>query len=84
MYPSVTEVTPHEDFKLSITFDNGERGILDMKAHLDFGVFRRLKDYEDFCRVSVVFDSIEWESGVDLDPEFVYRNCVKLPETGVR
>ena len=28
MYPSDIEVVPHEDFTLSITFDNGEQRIL--------------------------------------------------------
>jgi hypothetical protein len=39
MYPSVKEVTAGSDYVLSIVFDNGERGILDMKEYLDFGVF---------------------------------------------
>ena len=72
MYPSVTKVLPREDFTLAIVFDNGEEGILDMRPHLGFGVFQRIADYEHFKRVRVVFDTIEWDSEVDLDPEFVY------------
>lgn len=72
MYPSVKEVIPNEDYLLSIEFDNGERGILDMKPYLDFGVFQKLKEANEFSRVRVSFDTIEWESGADLDPEFVY------------
>ena len=75
MYPSVKIVIPTDDYVLSIDFDNGERGMLDMKPFLDFGVFRRLKDRGAFERVRVAFDTIEWESGVDLDPEFVYEKC---------
>ena len=30
MYPAVKSVVPNEDFTLSIVFDNGEEGILDM------------------------------------------------------
>jgi hypothetical protein len=71
MCPAVSKVQPHEDFSLSIVFDDGEAGILDMKPYLDFGVFRRLRDYECFRRVKVAFDTVEWECGVDLDPEFV-------------
>jgi len=40
MYPSVSEVVPREDYTLSIVFENGERGILDLKPFLDFGVFQ--------------------------------------------
>lgn len=72
MYPSVMNVTPTEDYLLSIEFDNGESGILDMKPYLDFGVFQKLKERNAFNRVRVSFDTIEWESGIDLDPEFVY------------
>jgi len=75
MYPSVKEVVPREDYALSILFDNGESGILDMKSILDFGVFRRIKDYDKFRQIRVAFDTIEWDCGVDLDPEFVYAKC---------
>jgi hypothetical protein len=74
MYPSVKKVAPSEDYLLLIDFDNGESGILDMKPFLDFGVFRKLKEPNAFNRVRVSFDTIEWDSGVDLDPEFVYNN----------
>lgn len=75
MYPGVAKVVPNEDFTLAIVFDNGEEGSLDMKPYLDFGVFQRIKDYEHFKRVRVAFDTIQWDRGVDLDPEFVYAKC---------
>src|SRR5258708_27835771 len=76
MYPAVKEVLPHDDYTLTVVFDNGEKGVLDMKPMLDFGVFQTLKDYDTFKRVHVAFDTIEWECGVDLDPEFVYGKCM--------
>ncbi len=75
MYPSVVKVIPGENYVLDIVFDNGERGTLDMKPFLDTGIFRRLKDYDAFRKVQVSFDTIEWESGIDLDPEFIYATC---------
>lgn len=77
MHPSVTNVTPSDDYTLRIEFDNGESGTLDMKPYLDFGVFRRLRDKNAFERVRVSFDTVEWDSGIDLDPEFVYGKCRK-------
>lgn len=74
MYPSVKNVVPAENYIISIDFDNGESGILDMKPCLDFGIFQRLKDHNAFKRVRVSFDTIEWSSGIDIDPEFVYNN----------
>ena len=75
MTPSVSGVTPNEDFTLTVHFDNGEEGLLDMKPYLDFGSFRRIADSANFKRVRVAFDTIEWDAGVDLDPEFVYARC---------
>ncbi|MDN5871988.1 MAG: DUF2442 domain-containing protein [Nitrococcus sp.] len=75
MYPAVKNVEAREDYTLSIEFDNGEQGVLDMKEYLDFGVFERLKDLQAFKMVKVAFDTVEWETGLDLDPEFVYQKC---------
>jgi hypothetical protein len=75
MYRSVEKVVPNKDFTLSVVFDNGEQGTLDMKPYLGFGVFRVLQDYGQFERVRVAFDTIQWECGLDLDPEFVYGKC---------
>jgi len=77
MYPSVKTVVPQNDYLLFITFSNGESGVLDMKPYLNFGVFSRIKDTKSFKKVRVAFDTIEWESGVDLDPEFVYQKSKK-------
>jgi hypothetical protein len=78
MYPSVKEVTPGSDYLLTIVFDNGERGVLDMKPILDFGIFQRIKDESAFKQVRVSFDTIEWACGVDLDPEYVYQKCMAI------
>jgi len=80
MYPAVTHVVPAEDYLLLIEFDSGEQGTLDMKPFLDFGVFQRLKDLSVFNRVRVAFDTVEWDLGIDLDPEFVYGKSMKVRE----
>ena len=73
MYPAIREVVTNKDFSLSIVLDNGEKRFLDMKPYLDFGVFKKIRDYEKFKRVRVAFDTIEWAEGIDLDPEFVFE-----------
>jgi hypothetical protein len=76
MYPAIIKVTPHDDYKLTVVFENGECGQLDVKPLLDFGIFQRIRDYHAFQRVRVSFDTIEWDCGVDLDPEYVYAKCM--------
>lgn len=77
MYPSVTKVTAEKDYQVVVEFDNEERGVLDMRPYLDFGVFKKLVDPDVFRSVKVSFDTVEWANGVDLDPEFVYEKCVR-------
>lgn len=73
--PAVISVDCDGDYTLSVSFENGEKGLLDMKPFLDFGIFREIRDPEIFETVHVSFDTIAWESGADLDPEFVYEKC---------
>lgn len=75
MYRSVVSVRPNEDFSLAVVFEDGAQGILDMKPYLDFGVFKKLKNLEQFKRVRIAFDTVEWECGADLDPEFIRAKC---------
>jgi hypothetical protein len=68
MYPSVKKVTPNDNYTLSLVFENGGQGVLDTKPMLDFGLFQRIKDLNNFKRVRIAFDTIEWDCGADLDP----------------
>ncbi len=77
MYPAVKKVEANEDHTLTLVFDNGEKGVLDLKPYLDFGIFRKLKDLSAFNQVRVAFDTVEWSAGIDLDPEFVYEKSDK-------
>jgi hypothetical protein len=81
MYQAIVSVRPNEDFSLSVVFDDGVEGVLDMTPYLDFGVFKKIKDFEQFKRVRIAFDTVEWECGVDLDPEFVRAKCRVYPST---
>ncbi len=75
MYQTVVSVHPNEDFSISVVFDDGVEGVLDMTPYLDFGVFKKIRDFEQFKRVRIAFDTVDWECGVDLDPEFVRSRC---------
>ena len=75
MHPAVVSVACKEDYILSIVFDNGECGLLDMKPYLNLGVFKKIQDPSVFETVYVSFDTVAWESGADLDPEFVCEKC---------
>jgi hypothetical protein len=63
MHPAVAGVRANEDYSLSVVFDDGTEGLLDMKPYLGFGVFKRLQAPEAFKRVHVAFDTVQWDCG---------------------
>lgn len=76
MYLAIIDVKPLQDYKLLLTFENGEKRIFDMKPYLDKGIFRELKDEKIFKTVRVSFDSIEWSNEADIDPEVLYEDSI--------
>jgi hypothetical protein len=72
-YPGVTSVKAADDHRLILSFGNGERLVFDVTPLLTIGRFRELASPEVFKRVRVAFDTVEWENGLDLDPEYVYE-----------
>lgn len=76
MYLSVKEVKPLDEYKLLLTFENGEVKIFDMKPYLDKGIFRELKNVSLFKSARVNFDTVEWENEADIDPETLYEDSI--------
>lgn len=78
MNPRVKEVTPEDDYRLRVTFTNGETGIYDCRHLLDFGVFKELRDVTYFRRVRVENNTVAWPHEQDIAPETIYLASVKL------
>jgi len=64
-----------EDYKIHVTFNNGESGVIDLKEVIyndKRSLFRELVDIMKFRQFEVDFDTIVWGNGLDLAPEFLY------------
>ena len=72
MYIGVKAVEALENYCLSLTFENDERGFFDMTPYLDTGIFRELRDARLFQSAHIAFDSVEWSNGADICPEMLY------------
>ena len=64
------------DFKLELTFTNGEEKVLDMKPYLNMGRFTELKNEAMFASVVCTLGSIQWQNGLDLCPDTLYEDSV--------
>ena len=77
MWLSVKHVQATDDHKLILTFENSEKRCLDVSQFFEFGRFAELKDINEFKKVRVAFDTIEWENSPDLNQEFLYKKTLK-------
>ena len=77
MNPRVVEVTPNEDYTLTLRFTNGEMGVYDCKPLLDFGVFVELKDLAYFKRVRPFNGTVIWHHEQDIWPDTLYLDSMK-------
>lgn len=73
-YPAVQSVEASDDYKLVLRFANGERRVFDVTPLLSVGRFSSLVSAEAYQKVRVAYDSVEWENGLDLDPEYLYEH----------
>jgi hypothetical protein len=80
MYLAIKEAKPLPDYRILLTFANQEQRIFDMKPYLARGIFSELQSESVFKSVRVSFDTIEWNNGADLDPEFLYAESVPYKE----
>jgi hypothetical protein len=71
----VKNASYYRDYKITIEFDNGEYGVIDLEKSLWGPVFEPLKDIELFkkFKVSKTFYTIVWDNGADIAPEFLYN-----------
>lgn len=70
--PRVKEVTPTEDYKLLLTFSNGERRIFDAAPLLALSVFKPLANKEFFRSVKVAYGTVIWPQDIDYCPDTLY------------
>ena len=71
------------DYKLELKFEDGSLREVDLAAHLDGEVFEPLKDMKNFQRLRVDpdLDTIVWDNGADMSPDFLYEISVPVAES---
>lgn len=80
----IVGVVPNNDFTLTISFDNGEKRLYDMRPLLKKGtVFERIADIKDFRRVYVDEQhTIAWDIDPNVDSNKEWNNKVDLCADG--
>ena len=79
--PRVVAVTPTDDYKLFLTFTNGERRIFDAKPLLEVPVFKQLANISFFKSVKVAYGTVMWPQDIDYCPDTLYMESVPTGAT---
>lgn len=75
----ITKAEYQNDFKIWVKFNDDTEGIADLRDDLWGNVFEPLKNLDLFRKFSVseIMNTIEWENGADVAPEFLYDKIKK-------
>ncbi|MHB8370242.1 MAG: DUF2442 domain-containing protein [Leptospirales bacterium] len=72
----IKEVRSCQDFKLWVVFNDGTQGEVELSEFLQSshaGVFSALQDEKLFSQVRLEWGALTWPGGLDLAPDFLYR-----------
>jgi hypothetical protein len=72
MNPRVIAVHVLENYRLRITFTNGEMRIFDVTPYLAYPAFNRLRDKGYFTLAKVAHGTVCWSDEIDFCPDTIY------------
>jgi hypothetical protein len=78
----VTKVELKGEYKIYLEFNDGTRGIVDLKNKLENdqrGIINELLNPELFKTVKINLNTVCWDNGVDFAPDYLY-NKIKTRE----
>ena len=76
--PRVSSVSPMEDYRLALTFTNGEKRVFDMKPLLSVNVFKPLQNRQLFNCVKAAYGSVLWPNDIDYCPDTLYMESMPI------
>ena len=79
MLPAVNSVQALPNYRLLLTFDNGERKCFDMSPYLHYPVFQRLQNPGFFKLARTDYGIFTWPGDIDIAPETLYIVGVSEP-----
>ena len=74
---TATNVKAIGDYKISVSFDDGISGIVDLTDLIQKGIFRELKDPIFFAKVYTTGEAIAWNDDLEIDALNIYAKIAK-------
>ena len=73
MFLEVSKAVYLEDYRISLTFNNGETKTVDFQNELNGTIYEPLRQLDNFKKFQVKYNTIEWANGADYAPEYLYE-----------
>lgn len=80
MNPRPTKVTALDNYKLLITFQNGEKKIFDVTPLLPLPLYQPLRNIAFFQTAKADGMCVYWNDDIDLCPDMVYNDSAPILE----
>ncbi len=80
MNPRPIEAEAIDNRTLLVKFNNGEMKKVDISVFLNYPMYKELNDYNFFKQVKADGMTVYWNDDIDIDPDYLYENGVKLLE----
>jgi hypothetical protein len=74
----VTDAKALADYRLHVRFSDGTEGEVDLKAFIESDprpIVSALRDCAVFAAIRVESDTVVWDNGFDLAPEFLHERA---------
>jgi len=72
MFLEVLQAEYIDNFRIKLTFNNGEIKTVDLQNELNGSVYKPLHHLDYFKKFQVKYNTIEWTNGADYAPEYLY------------
>ena len=82
----VIEAKYLKEYQVWLKFNNGQEGVVDLKETIfqdHRAIFQALKDPTYFRGFTLDADTLVWDNGLDLAPEFLYEHMKAIEPTSV-
>ena len=72
MFLEISKAEYLDNYRIELTFNNGEIKTVDLQNELNGSVYKPLRQLDYFRNFSVPYNTVEWSNGADYAPEYLY------------
>ncbi|MCL2041433.1 MAG: DUF2442 domain-containing protein [Bacteroidales bacterium] len=72
MFLEVSQAEYLDNYRIKLTFNNGDIKIVDLQNEFDGRVYEPLHRLDYFKKFKLKYNTIEWANGADYAPEYLY------------